>query len=144
MPRNMSFFLTTTQFHARTKTVTRRLGWGFLKAGDVVMGVEKGQGIPKGGKVKRLGLIRIVYVRREALHRIPQWDVAKEGFPDMTAAAFIAMFCEQAFRSQVAEDPVNDAVRLQTLLDEGEKMSAVHAALQVFVCDTHGRCCCVV
>ena len=94
MPRNMSFFLTTAQFRARTKTVTRRLGWRFLKAGDVVMGVEKGQGIPKGGKVKRLGLIRVVYVRREALHRIPQWDVPKEGFPNMTAAAFIAMFCE--------------------------------------------------
>jgi len=94
MPRLMSFFLTTPQFKAREKTVTRRLGWAFAKVGDIVEGVEKGQGIPKGGKVKRLGMIRIVKVERQVLCRIPQWDVPAEGFPDMTAADFIAMFCE--------------------------------------------------
>ena len=94
MPRNMSFALTTPQFRDRTKTVTRRLGWGFLKTGDVVMGVEKGQGLKKGEKVKRLGLIRIVLVGHEVLRRIPPWDVPLEGFPDMLAADFITMFCE--------------------------------------------------
>ena len=36
MPRNMSFSMTTGPFRARTKTVTRRFGWWFLKPGDVV------------------------------------------------------------------------------------------------------------
>lgn len=97
MPRNMSFFLTTAQFRARTKTVTRRLGWLFAKVGDVVMGVEKGQGIPKGGKVKRLGLIRIVSVRRERLSRIADEGMAgtrAEGFPEMTPWDFTGMYCK--------------------------------------------------
>ena len=67
MPRHMSFSMTTAQFRARTKTVTRRFGWWFLKPGDLVMGVEKSQGLKKGEKVVRLGLIRIVSVRTEPL-----------------------------------------------------------------------------
>lgn len=91
--RNMSFALTTPQFKARTKTVTRRLGWDFLKPGDHVMGVEKGMGLKKGKKVKRLGAIEIVDVRVEALYRITHADVIKEGFPDMSREDFICMFC---------------------------------------------------
>ncbi len=64
MPRNMSFSMTTAQFRARTKTVTRRLGWWNLKPGDVIMGVEKAMGLKKGEKVKRLGRIRIVRCSR--------------------------------------------------------------------------------
>ena len=94
MPRNMSFAMTTAQFLACTKTVTRRTGWLFLKPGDTVMGVEKGQGIPKGGKVKRLGLVRIVSVRRERLNAITQDDVVKEGYPLMMCEEFIAMYCD--------------------------------------------------
>ena len=48
MARNMSFALTTEQFKARTKTVTRRFGWWFLKPGDVVRGVEKAMGLKPG------------------------------------------------------------------------------------------------
>ena len=46
--RLMSFALTTRQFLAHEKTVTRRLGWEFLKPGDRVCGVEKGMGLKKG------------------------------------------------------------------------------------------------
>lgn len=49
--RNISFALTTPQFKSRSKDVTRRIGWWFLKPGDVVMGVEKGMGLKKGEKV---------------------------------------------------------------------------------------------
>jgi len=69
--------------------------WRFSKAGDTVMGVEKGQGIPKGGKVKRLGPVRIVSVRREPLYAIHREGAAgpkKEGFPEMTPCGFIDMF----------------------------------------------------
>lgn len=94
MPRNMSFAMTTPQFRDRTKTVTRRLGWRFLKPGDIVMGVEKSQGLKKGETVTRLGLIRIVGVRREPLLAIDDTDVAREGFPGQTADWFIGMFCK--------------------------------------------------
>ena len=43
MPRNMSFMITKEQVRNRTKTVTRRLGWAFLKPGDIVNAVEKGK-----------------------------------------------------------------------------------------------------
>jgi hypothetical protein len=52
--RNMSFSLTTPQVYAGTKTVTRRLGWRFAKAGQRVCAVEKGMGLKKGEKVKRI------------------------------------------------------------------------------------------
>jgi hypothetical protein len=87
MPRNLSFALTTPQFLARTKTVTRRNGWRFLKAGDILCGVEKSQGLGKGGKIKRLGYIRVTGVRREKLNEMVnrieygKAECALEGFP---------------------------------------------------------------
>lgn len=94
MPRNMSFALTTEQFKNRTKTVTRRLGWKFLKPGDLVMGCKKCMGLQPGEKLERLGLIRIVNVWREPLDVMPETDCAKEGFPEMDTLGFIKMFCE--------------------------------------------------
>jgi hypothetical protein len=90
----MSFSLTTPQFRDRSKTVTRRCGWWFLKPGDVVCGVEKGRGLKKGEKIKRLGMIRIVSARPERLSTIDAADVRREGFPDHTPAQFVAMFCK--------------------------------------------------
>ncbi len=91
MARNMSFAMTTEQFKARTKTVTRRFGWWFLRPGDVVRGVEKAMGLKKGEKVVPLGMIRIVSVRAEPLCAITEDDVIKEGFPDLTPDAFVTM-----------------------------------------------------
>jgi len=53
MPRNMSFMLTTAQYCARTKDVTRRLGWANLKPGDMFNGVEKAMGLKKGEKINK-------------------------------------------------------------------------------------------
>lgn len=99
MPRNISFMLTTPQFIDGSKDVTRRLGWLFLREGDELMGVEKSQGLGKGGKIKPLGLIRVVSVRREPLRRMfdePEYgkvELGREGFPLMTVKGFIEMFC---------------------------------------------------
>lgn len=99
MPRNISFSLTTPQFLAGTKTVTRRLGWEKVRAGDVLRAVEKCMGLKKGEKMKPLGLIHIISVGREPLSAIelyPRYgieEVAREGFPDLTAAEFIHFFC---------------------------------------------------
>lgn len=90
----MSFALTTRQIRERTKTVTRRRGWQFLRAGDLVQPVVKAQGLRKGDHPAGLGdPIRIVSLRREALDAITDADVAREGFSDMGPEDFAAMFC---------------------------------------------------
>lgn len=97
--RNMSFMLTTAQIKNRTKTVTRRVGWTFLKPGDLIQAIEKGQGLKKGEKVKRLAVLRVETVRRERLdlmHNETGYglrEAAREGFPDMTGKQFVNFFC---------------------------------------------------
>ena len=94
--RLISFALTTPQFLNGSKTVTRRLGWANLRPGTHLMAVEKGQGIPKGGHVVRLGEIEVVSVRREFLFAIDDdpADCAREGFPAFTPVEFVAFFCK--------------------------------------------------
>ena len=92
--RHMSFSQTTPQFLDDTKDITRRLGWYFLKAGDLVMAVEKGQGLKKGEKVKRLGVIEIISVRRERMDVITDADVVREGYPELIPEIFMERFCK--------------------------------------------------
>lgn len=95
MPRNMSFMLTQTQIRNQTKTVTRRIGWKFLKPGDILNACVKCQGLKKGEKIEKICQIRVVGVRREKLLRIDRNDCTLEGFPRLQKWAFINMFCEQ-------------------------------------------------
>lgn len=60
MPRNISFALTTDQIRDRTKTVTRRKGWKFLKAGDTLNACVKCMGLRPGEQIERLAIIRVV------------------------------------------------------------------------------------
>jgi hypothetical protein len=92
--RNMSFFLTTKQYRDGSKRVTRRLGWADLKPGDRFMGVRKSQGLKRGEKVRRLGASHVISNRRERLDAITPVEVALEGFPGMTPAEFVRMFCK--------------------------------------------------
>jgi hypothetical protein len=100
MPRMISFALTTAQFVDGSKDVTRRDRWLNLKAGDILMAVEKAMGLGKGGKVKRLGLIRVKDVRREPLRRMVDdlaygcAEVVREGFPDKTPVGFVAFYSQ--------------------------------------------------
>ena len=106
MPRYMSFALTTQQIRDSAKSVTRRLGWADLQPGELLWAVEKAQGLKKGEKVKRIRMIRVQSVRREhldallpgrrySMHPSDAWiEVCREGFPDMTPAGFVAMFCK--------------------------------------------------
>lgn len=91
--RNISFALTTPQFFDRIKDVTRRLGWDNLKPGDILCAVEKGMGLKKGEKVKRLGLIKVVSCWPEPLEAITQEEVMREGFPAWTPEQFVEFFC---------------------------------------------------
>jgi len=94
MPRNMSFAITTDQIRRKEKTVTRRNGWRFLKAGDIANAVEKAMGLRKGEKVKQLCRIRIISTRLERLCWITEQDVVKEGFADKDRDWFIQMYCQ--------------------------------------------------
>lgn len=98
--RNISFSLTTPQFRARTKDVTRRLGWQNVKVGQHLMGCEKCMGRKPGQPLVRLGAIEIVDVRREPLNFMSldpaygETETVREGFPEMTPARFVEFFCE--------------------------------------------------
>ena len=92
--RNISFALTTEQFKNRSKTVTRRKGWKFLRPGDELMGCVKCMGLKPGEKIQKLGPIKVVNTWREPLRSIKNDDVAREGFPNMNKEEFIKMFCQ--------------------------------------------------
>ena len=97
--RNISFSHTKDQFLTCRKTVTRRLGWHNLKVGERLMAVEKGMGLKRGEKVKKLGIIVVSHVRRERLDLIVYADCIAEGFPDMSPLRFVEFFC-RAFHCQ--------------------------------------------
>lgn len=92
--KNISFALTERQLLDGTKTVTRRLGWRTLKAGDHLCAVRKAMGLRPGEKIARLCEIEVLSVRRERLWQITVDDVAREGFPELTPKAFVEFFCE--------------------------------------------------
>jgi hypothetical protein len=89
--RNISFALTTKQFLDGSKTVTRRLGWRTLRAGERLCACKKCMGLRRGAKIERLGEIEILSVIREPLEHIHQRDVVREGFPEMSPAEFVEM-----------------------------------------------------
>lgn len=119
MPRNMSFALTTEQFRARTKTVTRRAGWLHAKAGDIVCGVLKSQGLKPGEKIERLGSIRLTDVRREALCRLTEdhdygfAETEREGFPNGHTLHWPSEFVDFFCRSHKGCTPASIITRIE-------------------------------
>lgn len=98
--RNMSFALTEAAMRAQEKTVTRRLGWEFLRVGDFLQPVRKAMGLKKGETVQKIGgAIEVVSLKRERLAiltDVPRYgarEVELEGFPQLSAADFVLMFC---------------------------------------------------
>lgn len=98
--RRMSFFMTTEQMRAKTKTVTRRGGWLGLKPGDRVLACVKCMGLKRGEKVEVIGLIEIVSNRREPIDLLldPSYgpdEMTKEGFPGQPPAELVARLRER-------------------------------------------------
>lgn len=102
--RNMSFALTVPQMLLRTKDVTRRMGWLFLKPGDLVQPVEKAMGLRPGEKIIKVGPpICVVRIQREVLGRMTQDldygfdEVRREGFSAHPTycwpSEWVRMFC---------------------------------------------------
>ena len=98
--RNIAFSMTKDQVRARTKDVTRRVGWAWLKPGTLLRGVEKGMGLKKGEKVKELATIRVVDVRRERLDLLVDPalgdygadEMRREGFPGLDPQDFMLRY----------------------------------------------------
>jgi hypothetical protein len=94
----MSFAQTTPQIRARTKMVTRRVGWATLHAGVDLQAVVQAQGLPKGAHIERLAVIRVEAVRREPLDRLTaeadygRAEMILEGFPGLDPAEFVRIF----------------------------------------------------
>jgi len=84
--------MTTEQIRNGTKTVTRRMGWKFLRGGDMVRPIVKGQGLKKGENVEVIrGPLKIMGTQRVRLDDIRSTEL--EGFPDMSPKEFVKMFC---------------------------------------------------
>ena len=85
--RNISFSMTTPQFRAKEKTVTRRFGWWNLNPGEVLWGCEKTMGLKKGESIVRIHQIRIITVRPQRLDSMASdraygiAELRKEGYP---------------------------------------------------------------
>lgn len=99
MPRHMSFTMTRDAVLRQEKTVTRRLGWDFLRPGDLFVPVEKAQGLKKGEHhVVLWPLCRCLSNRPERLQDLfcyPDWgweEVRREGFTGISPGGFVEMF----------------------------------------------------
>jgi hypothetical protein len=92
MPRLMSVSMTEDAVRRRAKTVTRRKGWAYLRPGDRLTLCRKVMGRKPGEPLVRIVDVQVVSVRREPLERITAEDVAREGFPGMSACEFIQRF----------------------------------------------------
>lgn len=94
----MAFSHTASQVRERMKTVTRRVGWRFLKPNDRILAVEKARGLKKGEPVRALAVLRIVDVRVEPLSRLvtdapyAEDELPREGFPCWSRDDFIRQF----------------------------------------------------
>ena len=98
MARLMSVAFTEQAVRDRTKTVTRRKGWTFLKSGDRLTLCRKVMGRKKGEPLVRIVDVEVVDVRREPLIQMLNEPnaTALEGFPDMASADFINRFFVRA------------------------------------------------
>ena len=94
MSRLMSVSLTEDAVRERRKTVTRRLGWTFLKPGDRLTLCRKVMGRKAGAPLVRITEVEVVSVRREPLWFVTDEDVRREGFEWMSRSAFMHFFTE--------------------------------------------------
>lgn len=93
MPRLMSVSLTEDQVRARSKTVTRRLGWQYLRPGDRITLCRKVMGRRPGEPLVRIVDVEVLDIHRERLDAITVDEVTAEGFQTWTTAEFVDFFC---------------------------------------------------
>lgn len=116
MPRLMSVALTEQAVRDRTKTVTRRKGWLFLKTGVRLTLVRKSMGRRHGEPLVRIVDVEIVSVSRERLLTISAEEVSREGFPGMEPVQFVQQFFVDAQGIQ----PTDVVTRIEWRYLDGE------------------------
>ncbi|BEL42085.1 Uncharacterised protein [Mycobacteroides abscessus subsp. abscessus] len=109
MPRLMSVSLTEDAVVARTKTVTRRMGWRDLKPGDRLTLCRKVMGRKRGEPLVRLVDVEVVCVYRQQLNAITREDVVREGFVGWTTGRFVKFFCD----SHKGCEPWSEVTRIE-------------------------------
>ena len=93
----MSFSHSAAEVQARLQTVTRRVGWRFLKAQDLIEAVAS-EGREGRGAVRVLAVLRVTDVRVEPLARLvrdagyAEDELPREGLPCWSRDHFIAAF----------------------------------------------------
>lgn len=96
MARLMSVAFTEQAVRDRTKTVTRRKGWTFLRPGDRLTLCRKVMGRKPGEPLVRIAEVQVVDVRRELLTGLGEIEVAREGFAGMDPDEFVRRFFTEA------------------------------------------------
>ena len=97
---NMAFTKTIDQMYNYNKTVTRRDGWPSAYCGQIIMAVEKSQGLALGERVKPIHEIQLLTPRWERIDLLltdrvyGESEVILEGFPDWTPQMFVEMLCD--------------------------------------------------
>ena len=102
----MSFMLTTEQVRRREKRITRRLGWWFVKIGDIYRAVDKCMGFKKGEHPEELAIIQVKNHNPESLNSINATEVYQEGFPGMSPRGFVEMFCKMNKHKKCTPDTI--------------------------------------
>lgn len=112
--RRMSCALTLDQVRARTKTETRRAAttWANLKAGDRLLLIEKGMGLPKGARQVPVAVVEVVEVTVEPLAAIDEAGCTAEGFPRFTPADFCRFWLGSHGHNADLTDPADVLVRV--------------------------------
>ena len=123
MPRLMSFSMTADRIRDRSKTVTRRIGWYFLRPGDILWACEKCQGLKRGEKVVRICKIQVTSVCPRLLCEMPEADCALEGYPDLTAAEFVKKISDALGVS--AEKALMNRIEFKYLPPEEEQLELI-------------------
>lgn len=104
----MSVSLTERAVVERRKTVTRRLGWTFLRPGDRLTLCRKVMGRKPGEPLVRLAEVEVVSVDRRPLHDVDDEDVAREGFAGRDGMWFV-----QFFMDHMRCDPGTEVTRVE-------------------------------
>lgn len=109
MSRLMSVAFTEDAVRNRTKTVTRRKGWKFLKPGDRLTLCRKVMGRKPGEPLVRIVDVEVLGVRQERLMDLmtgPEYaaeEMAREGFPGMSPHDFVNHYFVLAQGMKIAD-----------------------------------------
>lgn len=124
MARLMSVTFTEQAVLDRTKTVTRRKGWTFLKPGDHLALCRKVMGRKPGEPLVRLAMAEVVHVQRHPLSLLLACDpqeaaeeMVREGFPGLDPRDFIDRYFVQA--QGMAVDDVVTRIEWRYLTEAG-------------------------